>query len=1182
MLFISSILPFFQFRANAISNYVIDGNVVYVNDENCYIAIYPHTIYQSQYVYLNVTSKKYSGQIDFCFGFDSSITKPKNIELYLPKDYNETQSKDLSEYFVSSLYLVNYTYEYVEPPRAYNGTVWIYENITLFDEANFTIGWEWQEIYTHHFDMANWVSKKIFWLVVRTQSWKNVRSHFQFDVIDYNFMGMNKWFLANASITKDVSYHLRFWLKIVPKLGKHYSKYFIAFKPQNESLTKSIEKGHFYFLDPWWDSSWSYRKSYTISNATGAGTNYQVLIKAHYGSGTDSGNEVYLNNHCQADFDDIRFLDNDNSTELDFWVENVSASLYADIWIEVVGNLNDTAQTIHLYYGNGAASSTASGANTFLLFDHFPGSSINTTLWSTSGSPGVANSRVTVTGTANEEIYSKILYGAGTAVRAYGYLYSSAGSGESCFGYNNDIQDADVAEFFSYLLNDANPLHGYTKTAGSPTSVTMDELQGSQYRYWNVMWKDSSKISFQINGGPIKNSTSNIPTTTLAINIYSRYTLDQEVFDWVLVRKYVDPEPADGTWSAEESMVISYTEIGHTTNIAGALCYFYCMITSGTSLGYAILSHNNTGSWTNETEQALSGMNDIANVSVTLSSTVGIVIGFKFYANNSGGGDLTTTLVSFMIKAGGGASPYIVSRFKYNPARPYVGESISFNGSYSESSDTITNYSWTFGDGDSNSSAEVSHSYSSSGLYDVNLTITSAAGSDLFSIEINVTDYYDPFSRFVFSSERPYVGETITFNASTAESREGNIITYEWTYGDGNSDSGVTVTHSYSSSGLYRVWCNITDSNSKEDKWSCIVNVTDYIGPIARFTFAPSKPRFDDTITFNATTSSDSDGTISTYSWSFGDGNTTTGQTATHSYGTNGEFTVTLNVTDDHSKWDTFSQTFNVTANSGPTAFFTYKTFFPMPKVRVSFYADESVDSDGTISSYFWDFDDGENSTGERTYHSFDNDGSYNVTLTVTDDDGDTDNYSRVIEVLWGAPRGVEEIKTVEKERITLLGEAYITYYVSIDGFFANYMNVEVTLYLENLQSTSLNVTVCYAVKDFNITVFEDNSTFNVPAKVRQQQNLTFKFSLGSDLFADIDDSPNYSLYLYVKYVNEDGKIIQSESVVKSLKVGNAHFFVRWVVGWVVIGVVLLCVCVIVWNLYRELKTKKRIKANGS
>jgi|GEM_PF-4593451 len=89
-----------------------------------------------------------------------------------------------------------------------------------------------------------------------------------------------------------------------------------------------------------WLSGWSYRKSHVINGASGAGTNYQIKIIAHYGSGTDSGEDVYLNGHCRADFGDVRFTDDDCVTLLDYWMESYTAGDNALFWVKVADNLS--------------------------------------------------------------------------------------------------------------------------------------------------------------------------------------------------------------------------------------------------------------------------------------------------------------------------------------------------------------------------------------------------------------------------------------------------------------------------------------------------------------------------------------------------------------------------------------------------------------------------------------------------------------------------------------------------------------------------------------------------------------------------------------------------------------------------------------------------------------------------
>ena len=81
---------------------------------------------------------------------------------------------------------------------------------------------------------------------------------------------------------------------------------------------------------PNWLSGWNYRKCHMINSSSGAGTNYQVKIVAHYGTGTDSGADVYLNRHCRTDFGDVRFTESDGTTLLDYWFQGTGTENYSE------------------------------------------------------------------------------------------------------------------------------------------------------------------------------------------------------------------------------------------------------------------------------------------------------------------------------------------------------------------------------------------------------------------------------------------------------------------------------------------------------------------------------------------------------------------------------------------------------------------------------------------------------------------------------------------------------------------------------------------------------------------------------------------------------------------------------------------------------------------------------------
>ncbi|MFW9847922.1 MAG: DUF2341 domain-containing protein [Candidatus Thorarchaeota archaeon] len=124
------------------------------------------------------------------------------------------------------------------------------------------------------------------------------------------------------------------------------------------------------FTEAAWLTGWQYRKAHFLEAATGAGTGFQVHITVHYGSGTDNGEDVYVNSNCQTDFDDIRFTDDDETTQLDYWRETYTVSDYASFWVRVNDSL-DQDVLIYLYYGNVGATTTSNASNVFEFYDGF-------------------------------------------------------------------------------------------------------------------------------------------------------------------------------------------------------------------------------------------------------------------------------------------------------------------------------------------------------------------------------------------------------------------------------------------------------------------------------------------------------------------------------------------------------------------------------------------------------------------------------------------------------------------------------------------------------------------------------------------------------------------------------------------------------------------------------------------
>lgn len=160
------------------------------------------------------------------------------------------------------------------------------------------------------------------------------------------------------------------------------------------------------------------------------------------------------------------------------------------------------------------------------------------------------------------------------------------------------------------------------------------------------------------------------------------------------------------------------------------------------------------------------------------------------------------------------------------------------------------------------------------------------------------------------------------------------------------------------------------------------------------------------TVNTDASGSSDPNGPIASYSWTFGDGSSGTGVTAQHVYAAAGSYIVRLTVVDGDGSSATTTRTVTATApppNQPPVAAFTSST----QQLTVSVDAATSGDPDGTISSYAWDFGDSATAPGKTAAHAYASGGSYPVTLTVTDNIGAVSSVTNSVTVTDPPPNAV-------------------------------------------------------------------------------------------------------------------------------------------------------------------------------
>ena len=214
--------------------------------------------------------------------------------------------------------------------------------------------------------------------------------------------------------------------------------------------------------------------------------------------------------------------------------------------------------------------------------------------------------------------------------------------------------------------------------------------------------------------------------------------------------------------------------------------------------------------------------------------------------------------------------------------------------------------------------------------------------------------------------------------------------------------TGKTVSHTFVTTGTFNATLTVTNDRGLAASKTQAITVGATAAPIASFVFSPTAPLVGQAVVFNSDASRAATGrTIVSYSWNFGDGASAGGAGATHAFASAGTYNVVLNVTDDVGQKGTATQSVTVTGpapTGSPTASFVFSPTSPQVGQTVNFNADASRAAAGrTLASYSWNSGDGSTSTGVTTTHPFASAGTYNVTLTVTDDVGQRSTTSQTV-----------------------------------------------------------------------------------------------------------------------------------------------------------------------------------------
>jgi PKD repeat protein len=298
---------------------------------------------------------------------------------------------------------------------------------------------------------------------------------------------------------------------------------------------------------------------------------------------------------------------------------------------------------------------------------------------------------------------------------------------------------------------------------------------------------------------------------------------------------------------------------------------------------------------------------------------------------------------------------------------------------------TPRTYMWNFGDGSISTNANPTHTYTTAGVYAVTLTVTNSYGTDDETKGEYIRVGTGPVADFGATPQSGGLPLAVTFKDMSA----GNPTSWAWVFGDGATSTAQNPSHTYTKVGTYAVRLTVANAFGTSSKTKSGY-ITTGVPPTADFTSGARTGATPLTVAFTDA----SKGGPTSWSWNFGDGSTSTTRNPTHTYTTAGTYTVTLTVKNAYGS-DSETKAGFVTAGGKPVAEFTADQRVGTAPLTVKF-TDLST---GNPISWAWNFGDGTTSTEQNPTHVYRLEGTYDVSLTVTNSYGtDTETKTGLTE----------------------------------------------------------------------------------------------------------------------------------------------------------------------------------------
>lgn len=320
---------------------------------------------------------------------------------------------------------------------------------------------------------------------------------------------------------------------------------------------------------------------------------------------------------------------------------------------------------------------------------------------------------------------------------------------------------------------------------------------------------------------------------------------------------------------------------------------------------------------------------------------------------------------------------------------------------FTDLSVNASSWLWDFGDGSSSVNQHPGHVYNVPGLYTIKLTITNIFGCSDSIIKLNYIQVPGSLANFSLSASEACAQTQVQFNDLSI-----NATGWDWNFGDGNTSSQKNPVNTYQNPGQYTVSLIVHDATGCSSSYTLPNPVVINPLPIVNYTVSDSVSCTPFPVTFHNL----SQNAVS-YSWNFGDGNSSSAQHPSHTYSSYGTYHATLTATNQFG-CSAVKSTGPLRAKKTPLADFTINSTAGCSPLLASF---QNTSTNTGTTTYLWNFGNGNTSTSQNPTFTFTNPGFYTVSLQVTNNNGckDTVIKSNIVRVYDFIPPAKSNLRVV-------------------------------------------------------------------------------------------------------------------------------------------------------------------------